>query len=341
MIKPRFFLLTVALLLGLVVAIYIYASASDPFAVATREKQVVLDNSWALAGGKLRHAAQAPRYDIGLFGNSRALDVNAADLGLGASCRFFNFALAGESLRGSVAFLEELAANRKAPRLAVVSIDNFEIQTYANPMFLPALPRWRQALADLGAGIRRADITWREFADMAWRILWNENELAKRPFNIALLRDNLEVLLGIAPATSMTVEPGRGYRDDGSRTQPADVPRAPPPPLPPPQSRQVLGGYLAYDLARLARLSAQGIAIVVYESALDPGNAARSPGRLAQESRERFVAACRAAGLDCHVAPTRLPGDDGLWRDSTHAPAAPLSHYVRGLIADKTAFCRQ
>ena len=336
MIRPRLFLLTVALLIGLVVAAYIYAADTDPFASAASGRQIVLDNSWALAGGKLRHAAQTPRYDIGVFGNSRALDINAADLGSGSRCRFFNFALAGESLRGSAALLEQLAADGKAPRLAVVSVDNFELQTYANPMFLPAWPRWRQALADLAAD---AEMAWRERATMAWRVLYTENELAKRPFNIELLRTNLEILLGMVPATPTTSEAGRGYRADGSRTQPAP-PRAPPPELPLPQSRQVLGGYLAYDLARLARLRTRGTEIVVYESPIDPRSAARAPSALARDSRARFAEACRAVGLDCHVAPARLPDDDGLWRDNNHAPATPLNRYVRGLIADKTGFCR-
>ena len=336
MIRPRLFLLMVAILIGLVVAVNIYAAAGDPFIGATPQQQVVLDNSWDLAGGKLRHAAQTPRYDIGVFGNSRALDVNAADLDLGPHCRFFNFALAGESLRGSAALLERLAADGKAPRLAVVSIDNFELQTYANPMFLPAWPRWRQALADL---VSDAEITWRERATMAWRVLYTENELAKRPFNIELLHANLEILLGIVPATATTNVAGRGYRADGSRTQP-EPPREPPSELPWPQSRQVLGGYLAYDLARLAQLRARGTDVVVYESSIDPRSAARAPSALARDGRAQFAAACRAVGLDCHAASARLPGDDGFWRDSNHAPAGPLNRYVRGLIADKTGFCR-
>ena len=345
MIRPWFFLVSTACFLAVILAASNRVPQGDPFAMATNERQVALDDSRIVAIGKWRHIVEQPRYDIGLFGNSRSLEVSQGDLGLAGNCRFFNYSLPGESIRTSVALLERLASVRRAPHVAVISVDNFELQFYSNPVLIELPARWRFAANDIAAGLSRPGISWFEFGRMTWRILRTEFNLAARQFNAELFREWLVLVLeGQSPSFERTSILGRGYRSDGSHTRATVAAGHALMPVNPATSRQILPGYLIYDLERLLRLrmAHPDLDIVLYESAtaaIGDSTAARTSS-IAAESRRIYLDTCQSLKLECHAAPDQLLGDKSDWADSSHAPPTALGHHIMSFLGGKPASCR-
>ncbi len=317
--------------------------AADPFG-GGKDRQVFLNNvsGSAFARLKRRHALESPSFDVGLFGNSRSLDVGANQVGL-AGCSFFNFSLSGESLRANVAFLESLAAAGKAPKTALISVDNFELQYYANPLYPPAGERWRLAARDIWAGIMRPDIPLREVGRMMWRHLYTESRLFKFEFEFDVLSRTIAgVLNSPDDAFGRPLPSEVGYRSDGSRMTKPVGPGGGPNDIMTPAPSQIMPGYLDYDLERLKRLAGKGIRVVVYESALEPSSAralGTNPSAQAARARKQFLASCGRYGLACVPAPLALPGPALTWRDHSHAPAASLGAYLTRLLEDRGGAC--
>jgi hypothetical protein len=71
----------------------------DPFVLADRMPMIDLKEI------KIRHALRVERFDVGLFGNSRIIQVSQADFNYGNG-RFFNFAIPGSSIRNSISMLD-------------------------------------------------------------------------------------------------------------------------------------------------------------------------------------------------------------------------------------------
>jgi len=94
MIKPFRFLGMTLLFTVAMYSVAIYVPDEDPYAVKPKHQLVSLDELPlpVFAELKFRHVKRQPRYDIGLFGNSRSLGVGTRHLSLG-DCRFFNFSV--------------------------------------------------------------------------------------------------------------------------------------------------------------------------------------------------------------------------------------------------------
>ena len=345
MIRPGPFICVTAVLLVLGVGTRVGLPTQDPFLLATNTHQVNLDefSSPAFAKMKLRHGLTQERFDIGLFGNSRSLDVGSRHLKLGA-CSYFNFSIAGESLRASAALLEQLAARGRAPRIALVSVDNFELQLYSNPFFPTTIERWHQGLTDVKIGFLQSRISLRELAKMVWRHVHTEWQIFKLSFDIMRNRNILFNTIGDErPPFKLTQELSKGYRGDGSRTQALPQISAFARPKFSPGSPQVLRGYFRYDLNRLKLLSEQGVTVIVYESPLDPSNTRirlLKPSPQAAESRKDYFRFCKALGLNCHSALGKLEAGNTPWRDSNHAPAKELGEYLNRVLGDRVRTCK-
>jgi hypothetical protein len=291
---------------------------------------------------KKAHGLAAPRHDVGLFGNSRSLTVGAADLGL-PDAAFFNFSVIGGSFRASVLLLEQLAAAGRAPRLAIVSLDHLELQEDNNPAVAGIGPRLRLALDDAVAGATSPHIGWAEAGRMAWRHYYGAVRDLGRILNFRRLmlgvRWHLGALLGdsFRDDADDALEPG--YRRDGSIALPVIEERifevsAPQPAL-------YIRGYLDSDLERVAALGRRGVRVVIYESLLDPVNAAhvaRHPNPAAEAARARWLAACRRLALDCRpFVRDAVPAVAGAWTDPSHPPPALLGRYVQGMFQHPVA----
>jgi hypothetical protein len=179
---------------------------------------------------------------------------------------------------------------------------------------------------------------------MVWRHAYTEWQIFKLRFNIARKRNVIFDTIGAKhPPFELTRELGKGYRGDGSRTQAIPNVSALSRPKFIPGSRQILNGYLGYDLDRLKSLSDQGVTVIVYESPLDPLNTRirlKKPSPQAAESRKAYFQFCSVLGLNCHSALGKLAGDNTPWRDSNHAPAEELGEYLNGLLGDRVRTCK-
>jgi hypothetical protein len=344
MIRARLFIILSAILLTLAANIESILPVQNPFLFATESRQVVLDKVSSPDFGKMkvRHGLTQKRFDIGLFGNSRSLDIGAEHLNLG-SCSYFNFSLSGESIRANVALLEQLAANKKAPRVALISVDNFELQFYSNPFFLTLTERWRQGMQDIWFGLTQTRVSGTDVLNMIWRHAYTEWLLFKLNFDITQQWPKIFRIVNADAATfTSTQELGKGYRPDGSRTQILLEPDVNTRHKLTSGPRQVLSGYLRYDLMRLKLLSKSGMMIIVYESPLDNPNTKKfieRPSPQALYSRKEFFRICSEFGLSCHSALGKLPSHNTPWRDSNHAPAGVLGSYLQTLLGNNVRTC--
>ena len=82
MIKPFRFLFLTVCFTAAIIAVAQYVPPGDPFTIKTNNKLVSLDGISlpVFAELKVRHVKSQPRFDVGLFGNSRSLNVGIDDL---------------------------------------------------------------------------------------------------------------------------------------------------------------------------------------------------------------------------------------------------------------------
>jgi hypothetical protein len=336
-------------LVAFIVAIMLTSSAvppGDPFGANANSRNPVSLDAYPMpvfAELKSEHAKARPQVDIGLFGNSRSLDVGLQHLSSKA-CSFFNYSIPGESIRGSISYLERLAADDAAPVTAVISLDNFEIQFYGNPEAEPFLPRVTRALKDVFHGLTQPDVRSVNALRMAWRHLRTEGLLFRNKFKPLYFSAGLRSLHAWATGAVVYAESlTSGYRRDGSRRTPALTSHAASPAgAPLSKSLQIFPGYFAYDLKRLKKIENGGVRVIVYETAIAPAAAdifMSKASPQAKRSRDEFVKTCRELGLSCRVAPKRLPGGERPWSDRTHAPAENLGANLDGLIAAYKVGC--
>lgn len=290
-----------------------------------------------IAKMKLRHAALSPTvYDVGLFGNSRALNVSVKDIDHQA-CQIFNFAIGGESLRATAVLLEDLAAINKVPRVVVISADHFELQMYNNPFFISAWTRVRHFFNDLGAAID-AGVGLRQIVTVTWRAVWTQTLAFQRMFEYAFLADAVSRALGFEMSPSDTANV---YMSDGSRRiaeKPTDTP-----PILSPTTGQILSWQLRHDLQRIAMAKSTGAeAVIIYESPLHPKSATHfntNPTPHAARTRQAFQEACNELGLVC-VTDTPSLQTETPWSDATHPPTSVLGPHISALIAPYRSGCR-
>ena len=279
------------------------APFSEPsFRYRTRMDQLTVPDIVML---KADHAAARERFDVGLFGNSRAVEVSAEDIGP-SSGRFFNFAVGGTPFRQSVALIEYLNRRNRAPALAVISVDNhalgFDGLIYW-PMLMPGRFAWDRA-------------AWRDLTSTALE------QMKGYPAGIAARLRYLAAGL----TSNNSAEPT--YQLDGSRRarpgRPAAVGEF--------KSAEVQPYYLSMidaDMARLASIARNGIRIIIYESPLHPSIAPLHVGE-GNPLRDHFNAACRREGIECHDAPEL--GSAEAWYDCCHAPPAALGRFIAVLL---------
>lgn len=307
--------------------------ARDPF--DDRRLQGVQDftgyREAQIAQMKIRHSVEQSRpYDIGLFGNSRILSVGGEQLDLG-TCTPFNFALSGHSFRGSVQLVERLARKKALPRLAVVSIDHFELQMYNNPVWID----WRERMSlfadDIGVALQHPDASLRDKARIVWRYLWTEKILFQKQFEFAFFRRSILEVLGLNDDLFAAAESDRpGYRSDGSfYSPPRRAGKIPPSPR---TTSQIIDIILRNDLERLFRLKEENnLQLLIYESPLHPSSVAvfeRAPSPFAEANRRTFQQACVDFGVTCVVAPLTAFRQTSGWDDASHPPPNLLGKWI-------------
>ena len=300
----------------------------DLFKSNQNSARILLDRMAAedIAELKVWHASQNARYRLGVFGNSRSLDVPAASVNESGKF-YFNFSVTGSSIRQSVALLEVLENLDKAPEVAVISLDNFEIQLFANPSYPPPPGLSKNMVTDLAIALGAQSISSADRVRIFWR---NANDFwtwFTGRFNLERLRNRLVVAGDWFIPTSMDAP----YRDDGSRLFPATgmieiLPRA---------RRMHIPALFENDLHRLENIQRHGTRIIIYESPLEPHSAqfyALRPSPFAVELRQQLRNSCAALKFECYDA-TNFPSDSSdAWPDATHPPSRVLGRYIESLV---------
>lgn len=279
---------------------------------------------------KYGHALRHSRFRYGLFGSSRILAVSHQHLGLRED-EVFNFAIGGTSLRQSAALLQALHDVGKAPETAIISLDNHDIRYFRQiewPTVWSAPGYHLQYIRDEIFDGVPARVVMRAAAEAGLVSL----QSMITGFNIERL---LRVLHFLAPPPAMS---DGLYRPDGSRLRAVDEPSEGQPVFRSfvPVWPSMAAGMKA-DMARLQRLAAAGIRIVIYESPILPQLAvtvdAQRDAATAQ-LRAAMTEDCRRHGLICLPAP-QLPGTpDHPWESCCHAPPPLLGHYIAGLLQE-------
>jgi len=164
-------------------------------------------------GSKIAHALANPRYEVGLFGNSRAVAVSRTDL-QGVAAPFFNFSVPGTSFRASVMLVEYLAKHDALPPHVFISIDNFHLDYYGPADFPFQTVRLAAIINDALAGFGRDDIPRRETARAVLRGLWQEWNYLTDPLNATFVQT---VLTGPAEKSGALSSRRQPTRSIGSR----------------------------------------------------------------------------------------------------------------------------
>jgi hypothetical protein len=318
----------IVLICGILLLTWLQATPdAHPFKSGNESQRSRLDRLPAkdVATLKFNHTRLTGSVDIGVFGNSRSIQINKSSLSQ-VDGSFFNYSIPGSSFRQSVTIIEELAEANLLPRQVVISIDNLNLQYYANPSFPGALGRLRRAFNDISYGIQTPDISLHAIARMIRRHIIIEWTALTDIFNTNLLKERTSLSIN-SNNRPQTVR----YGIDGSRTMKKasqslvknEYPSVKP---------NIIIGYLDYDLIRLSKVKKSGTNIIIYESPLFPGIKGKE-AKFIRALRKHFLQTCKALSIDCHPAP--ILADNNNWGDESHAPVTLLGSWVSKLIEGK------
>jgi hypothetical protein len=257
---------------------------------------------------KAGHAEGSERFEVGLFGNSRAVEVSTEDIGL-SSGRFFNFAVGGTPFRQSVALIEHLDRRGRAPEVAVISVDNHALGYDGLiywPMLMPGRFAFdRAALHDLASTALEQVKGYPVAIGARLRYLstsLTSDNAAEPPYRLD---------------GSRRARPGRPGAEDGFKG--ADV-------------QPYYLRMIDADMARLASIARNGTRVIIYESPLHPSIARQHSGD-GSRLRNHFNAACRRERIECHDAPEL--GGAQAWYDCCHAPPSALGSFISSQVRVK------
>jgi hypothetical protein len=290
---------------------------------------------------KLFHAQQMPRFDVGLFGNSRIVMVSTESLGR-EDGSVFNFSIGGHGFRHSVYLAEKLAALGKLPKTVVVSFDHVVLDFAGLPILYMNL---FDGLVGIGrdfvglfksADTRKSDINSQFHAPIR-----RVTAQAGRIFNLEHLERRLRLLykayFGSAPRSDASIRRPDGSLNSLKKNRPVDGARLEL--TPNLRSTSVRYPLLEDDLQRLAVAARRsGSKVVVYESPINPAVVDQIEDGLDQAAREirrRFLATCKAVGIACFSAPVFPLKSGGVhWTDLFHPPREFIGPWIASVIGD-------
>lgn len=322
-------------LVFLIVCLFIFNGiqlTTSPFKNGNAAQLAIIDELPAadVVKIKINHANISSRVKVGLFGNSRSVQVSSQDIGL-ENGGFFNFAVPGTSFRQSTIYLEQLSKMGKTPEIALVSFDNFELQYFPSPPHPSAPLRWVYVWKDVFFGVMNAPVA--DTLKILKRAAIIEWDSLTRLFNYELMMRRLKY----ASSEHIPAISGTRFLPDGSRLQeekPSKViidansfADAKP---------NILLDFMARDMARLSKLDAR---VIIYESPIHPELAIKlnqQPGVYAAKTRIRFLKACKDYNIECYSAPVLEDGSD-LWVDKSHAPGSVLGAYLAQILKHEPA----
>jgi len=339
----------IALLCGLMVALALVRDAVlsvDAFVEIGEEPAAVFHAlpPTSQARVKFNHIERAPRYDVMLFGNSRAEAVRSRDIELGGRS-FFNLSIGGRYFRDQAAFFGELSVLGKLPKVALIAVERIDLYNDDEPIWPPYPRRWLVFGRDwLGCATARA-CDAEDLAIMMFRELRNSFRAFRALLNFELVAAAWRLRAAVAdPAWQDDVDknavrstlpestpPGSSETSDVellvsslSDLDGADFGHG----------RHFLRGIFVADLDRIARLAvaASDVRVILFEMPVAPQYHRLldiRPYRDAPGLRRLFLEKCNRLRLECHPSERVSPGRHGLdWSDNTHPQGHVLGPYV-------------
>jgi len=290
-------------------------------------------DGWSKA--KIEHARHLPRFDVGLFGNSRILMVSARSMGREPD-RVFNFGVGGQSFRHSIYMAEQLAAFGKLPKTIIISFDHVALD-YAGLWieYHDVASSMIGFFRDIRGLFRSPDARKSDFNTLVHTLPRRTAARMGHIFNLDRLGNKLQLFRRAyfdRPTSPATYD----WRQDGSR-QPSSKAKTRMDP-----SSEVDPGMLSTDLRyplleddlnRLVEAGRRaGSKVIIYESPLNPALSSEIEAgldALAHDMRRRLFATCRKISLICFRAP-KLPLNRGeaFWADLTHPPAEFIGAWI-------------
>jgi hypothetical protein len=313
------------------------ALLGDPFSTEVGSETLVrisLLPPFDMASAKFRHAVSVPKFDVGIFGNSRSVAVGVNELRLG-DLTAFNFSIPGTSMRQSVALVERLESRGAAPRVVVISLDNIELQNYDNAYYPGPRTRLKIAADDAYWAIgNESDGRLLTLAHIVLDYLYGEWAAFTTSWSATA---SWVRVAAAAPGivSPLTTSVRTSYLRDGSRPikELSGIPIL----IHRPEPFILFWAYMARDLRRLAALRLQGHRIIIYESHMDPASAvfvASKPSAAIEALRKQFLGACAKLDLECYPAVTSdLPVMQTAWHDCCHPPPDSLGVFISTIVA--------
>ena len=277
---------------------------------------------------KFNHAKINQKYDIGLYGNSRIINISKKNIAYLNEKTIFNFALPGSSFRQSVAFIEELEKNNKLPNLNILSLDNFYSQVVTPVGFPNIFFRVKKASRDIFflIKLKKYNLGIKALHDY----LLSEWRNINNTFESKIIYSRLSYWL--PNIFSSLVEWKTPHRIDGSRDLEFNQNKNNPEVV----LRKTIPFWiylLKYDLMRLSSITSDDVKIIIYESPLNPKSAIKGTPQLFNNlniERKKFYEFCSKLNIDCIVAPNF--NNEVKWYDASHPPTKELGIFLNSII---------
>jgi hypothetical protein len=269
-----------------------------------------------VAALKIAHALETETYDVGVFGNSRAIGLRSEYLKLDGQT-FFNFAVPGTSFRQSVEMVEKLARAGRMPKFAIIVVDNMSLQYFANPIYPGPPTRWYSAIDDLSFGWRSESVGQAEYIRMIKRHILLEWQAFSDLFNVRILKARR--------GFGVNIDSDRApYAADGSRFQSVGVEARGPEKINTAPTN-IIPAYLVRDLGRLAQTTRAEGSLVV-ETPLEPSSVDISP-QVATKLRSHMRTTCKSLKIEC-IGPPGSEAGTVKWPDSSHPPVEWFGDWI-------------
>ncbi len=326
MIRVSLFCILVVTSVLALYGIALITPQGDPFADKSQTNFIGLGKmpQPTIASLKIRHAQRHRNFDIGLFGNSRILMVDAKAIKV-APARLFNFSLSSESFNGTVQLIDKLAEQSKLPKILVVGLDNLHLQRDNVPFWPNFIDRLQIATQNIATAAVEA-----RFVDAArhiWRFGLSETIRFDNAFGPTTILTAISRAVSGDPNYLTPIE-ARTYRADGSQKPPAGKGKIAP--ILPSSSHLVMAQF-ERNLERLGTHVAAGHRVIIMETPIYPAFQQQldaAPTRAVISARQLWNAACSKFGFYCVDAPLIPDIPSAPWFDNTHPPEASWGAFI-------------
>lgn len=334
----RLFIFVITVLVSSCILINLMPLPASPFDPGyERLRSIVMRQPTdRVAEYKIEHALQSPKFDIGLFGNSRIMYVSRENVGLPADVDLFNFGIGSSSFRQTTRLVEQLAAAGKVPSTLVISFDHVSLGYAPLPAIYPmGVVELTGILRDFRALLDAPMARMSDFNAVLHTPIHSFAAHLGRIFNPIFIETRLKALNAAYRPEVWDDERGY-YRADGSycclgSAQPSSK-------LSIPEGAFTCDLYyplLEEDFRRIAATIDKETKVIVYESPLNPAFLPEVEARIdetCQSLRARYLAACRSHGFVCHSVAKLLNDDANKWSDISHPPVNILGAYIGSLL---------